>query len=75
MVVKTSLFWLKIMKCGINKIKFGMWLKIGFNFYSEPVYEYKYLKSKVREFDGMIKQTFWIIICQKKVFIILAVLL
>ena len=49
--------------------------KLGFNFYSEPVYEYKYLKSKVREFDGMIKQTFWIIIYQKKVFIILAVLL
>ena len=32
--------------------------KLGFNFYSEPVYEYKYLKSKVREFDGMIKPNF-----------------
>ena len=26
--------------------------KLGINFYSEPVYEYKYLKAKVREFDG-----------------------
>ena len=32
--------------------------KLGINFYSEPVYEYKYLKAKVREFDGMIKTTF-----------------
>ena len=28
------------------------------NFYSEPVYEYKYLKAKVREFDGTIKTNF-----------------
>ena len=27
---------------------------LGINFYSEPVYEYKYLKAKVREFDGII---------------------
>ena len=32
--------------------------KLGINFYSEPVYEYKYLKAKVREFDGMIKTIF-----------------
>ena len=32
---------------------------LGINFYSEPVYEYKYLKAKVREFDGMIKTNFW----------------
>ena len=32
--------------------------KLGINFYSEPVYEYKYLKAKVREFDGMIKTNF-----------------
>ena len=31
---------------------------LGINFYSEPVYEYKYLKAKVREFDGMIKTNF-----------------
>ena len=27
--------------------------------FSEPVYEYKYLKVKVREFDGLIKTKFW----------------
>ena len=32
--------------------------KLGFKFDSEPVYEYKYLKAKVREFDGVIKKTF-----------------
>ena len=31
---------------------------LGINFYSEPVYEYKYLKAKVREFNGMIKTIF-----------------
>ena len=28
--------------------------KLSINFYSEPVYEYEYLKAKVREFDGII---------------------
>ena len=32
--------------------------KLGINFYSELVYEYKYLKTKVREFGGMIKTNF-----------------
>ena len=32
--------------------------KRGINLYSKPVYEYKYLKAKVREFDGMIKTNF-----------------
>ena len=32
--------------------------KLGINFHSEPVYEYRYLKAKVREFDGMIKINF-----------------
>ena len=32
--------------------------KLGIKFHSEPVYEYKYLRVKVREFDGIIKQTF-----------------
>ena len=32
--------------------------KRGIKFHSEPVYEYKYLKPKVREFDGMIKTNF-----------------
>ena len=32
--------------------------KLSINFYREPVYEHKYLKAKVREFDGMIKTNF-----------------
>ena len=32
--------------------------KLSINFYREPVYEQKYLKAKVREFDGMIKANF-----------------
>ena len=42
------------MKCGKNTIKFGMRLKIN----SEPVYKHKYLKVKVREFNGVIKTNF-----------------
>ena len=29
--------------------------KLGIKCHSEPVYEYKYLKAKIREFDGVIK--------------------
>ena len=32
--------------------------KLGIEFHSEPVYEYRYLKAKVRGFDGMIKANF-----------------
>ena len=32
--------------------------KLGIKFDSEPVYEYKYLKAKVGEFDGVIKANF-----------------
>ena len=32
--------------------------KAGIKFYSEPVYEHEYLKTKVREFDGIIKAKF-----------------
>ena len=32
--------------------------KLGIKFHSEPVYEYRYLKAKVREFDGVIKTKF-----------------
>ena len=32
--------------------------KLGINFHGEPVYEYKYLKVKVRQFDGVIKRNF-----------------
>ena len=30
--------------------------KLGIKFYREPIYEQKYLKAKVREFDG-VKET------------------
>ena len=33
--------------------------QLRIKFYSEPVYEYRYLKAKVREFDGVIKTNFW----------------
>ena len=36
-----------MMKCGINTIKFVIKDKLGINFHSEAVYEYKYLKAKV----------------------------
>ena len=32
--------------------------ELGIKFHSEPVYEYKYLKVKVREFDGVIRTNF-----------------
>ena len=32
--------------------------KLAIKFHSEPVYEYKHLKAKVREFDGVIKTDF-----------------
>ena len=32
--------------------------KLNIKFHSEPVYEYKYLKAKVREFDAVIKTNF-----------------
>ena len=32
--------------------------KLGIKFHSEPVYEYKYLKAKVREYDGVTKANF-----------------
>ena len=32
--------------------------KLGIKFHSEPVYEYKYLRVKVREFDDIIKTNF-----------------
>ena len=59
MVVKTSFFikddemWDKYNK-SLDVIKD----KLGIKFHSEPVYEYKYLKAKVREFDSAIKNFF-----------------
>ena len=33
--------------------------KLGIKFHSEPFYEYKYLKAKVREFDVIKTKFFW----------------
>ena len=41
-----------------NKIWDVIKNKLGIKFHSKPVYEYKYLKAKVREFDGVIKTKF-----------------
>ena len=32
--------------------------KLGIKFHSKPTYEQKYLKAKVRKFDGVIKTNF-----------------
>ena len=32
--------------------------RLGIKFHCEPIYESKYLKAKVREFDGVIKTNF-----------------
>ena len=32
--------------------------KLGIKFHSKPIYEHKYLKAKVREFEGVIKTNF-----------------
>ena len=33
--------------------------KLGIKFHGEPIYDKKYIKAKVREFDGVIKTNFW----------------
>ena len=32
--------------------------KLGIKFHTKPIYKQKYLKVKLREFDGLIKTTF-----------------
>ena len=43
-------------------MKYGKWKiiknKLNIKFHSKPIYENKYLKAKVREFDGDIKANF-----------------
>ena len=48
------------MKCGKkNETIWGVTKdKLGIKFHSEPIYENKYLKAKVREFDGVIRTNF-----------------
>ena len=40
--------------------------KLGIKFHSEPAYEYKCLKAKVREFDGVMKTNFLSNVIPKK---------
>ena len=48
--------------------------KLGTKFHSEPIYDETYIKAKVKEFDGKIKTRFWVMMCQKKICIILTLL-
>ena len=59
--VKTCLFLIKDDEVWdkYDEIWYVIKDKLGIEFHSEPVYEYKYLKGKVREFDGVIKTNFW----------------
>ena len=41
-----------------DKIWYVIKHKLGIKFHSKPVYEYRYLKAKVREYDGVIKTNF-----------------
>ena len=57
---KTYLFLLKMTKCGkkYDEIRDVIKNKLGIKFHSKPIYNQKYLKAKVREFDGVIKTNF-----------------
>ena len=57
-----------------NKIWDVIKNKIGIIFHSKPVYDETYTKAKVRVFDAKFKQTFWVMMCQKKIYIILVLL-
>ena len=41
-----------------DKIQYVIKHKLGIKFHSKPVYEYRYLKAKVREYDCVIKTNF-----------------
>ena len=55
---KNMSFRLRMRKCGENTIWDMIKDKLSIKFHSKPVYEYKYLKAKVKEFDGVIKTNF-----------------
>ena len=59
-VVKTCFFFIKDDEVWerYDKIWDAIKNKLGIKFHSEPVYEYKYLKAKAREFNGVIKTNF-----------------
>ena len=48
--------------------------KVGIKFHCEPAYEYEYLRVKVREFEGVIKKLFKVMMYQKQICITLALL-
>ena len=49
-LIKDDEVWEKL-----EKIQDGIKNKLSIKFHSEPIYEQKYLKAAVREFDGVIK--------------------
>ena len=57
-----------------DKIWNGIKDKVGITFHSEPAYEYKYLRTKVREFHGVIKTNFLSNDVPKEICIILVLL-
>ena len=56
---KNMSFRLRMRKCGENTIWDMIKDKLGIKFHSKPVYEYKYLKAKLREFDCVTKTNFF----------------
>ena len=60
MVETACLLWLKMTMCWIdtNKIWDKIKEKLNIKFHRKPVYDRKYLKVKVREFNGVIKTNF-----------------
>ena len=46
--------------------------KLNIKFHSMPIYNEKYIKAKVREFNGVIKKTFWTMTDKKEMYITLA---
>ena len=60
MGVRTYLFYLKDNEVWeeYQHILYVLKDKLGIKFHSEPVYKQKYLKAKVRKFDGVIKTNF-----------------
>ena len=60
MVVKTCFFVIKDDEVWdkYSEIWYVIKDKLGIKFHSKPVHEYKYLKAKLRKFDGVIKTNF-----------------
>ena len=50
--------YIKYFENGGKNMSFLIKNKLNIKFHSQPIYENKYLKAKVREFDGNIKTNF-----------------